>query len=108
MTEQQTNLLTFYKGWDVYQDHLIEAIALLTADQLALRAVPHLCPIGENTAHIVGTRIGWFHKPDILHQILGPGGPLGSTGAKIAVAGLAALAAKNILGGGGRGGGNVF
>jgi hypothetical protein len=47
-------------------------------------------------------------QPDILHQILGPGGPLGSTGAKIAVAGLAALAAKNILGGGGRGGGNVF
>jgi len=46
-------------------------------------------------------------QPDILHQVLGPGGPLGSTGAKMAVAGLAALAAKNILGGGGRGG-NIF
>ena len=46
-------------------------------------------------------------QPDILHQVLGPGGPLGSTGAKLAVAGLAALAAKNILGGGGRGG-NIF
>jgi hypothetical protein len=40
-------------------------------------------------------------NPDILHQILGPGGPLGSTTAKVAVAGLAALAAKQILGGGG-------
>src|SRR5579884_3017493 len=36
-------------------------------------------------------------QPDILHQILGPGGPLGSTGAKLAVAGLAALAAKHFL-----------
>ena len=43
-------------------------------------------------------------QPDILHQILGPGGPLGSTGAKLAVAGVAALAAKQILGGGGMGG----
>ena len=37
-------------------------------------------------------------NPDILHQLLGPGGPLGSTGAKLAVAGLAALAAKQFLG----------
>ena len=43
-------------------------------------------------------------NPDILHQILGPGGPLGSTGAKMAVAGIAALAAKQMLGGGGMGG----
>ena len=42
-------------------------------------------------------------SPDILHQIMGPGGPLGSTGAKLAVAGIAALAAKQILGGGGTG-----
>jgi len=42
--------------------------------------------------------------PDILHQIMGPGGPLGSTGAKLAVAGIAAVAAKQILGGGGLGG----
>ncbi len=39
-------------------------------------------------------------NPDILHQIMGPGGPLGSTGAKLAVAGIAALAAKQLLGGG--------
>jgi hypothetical protein len=39
-------------------------------------------------------------NPDILHQIMGPGGPLGSTGAKVAVAGIAAFAAKQILGSG--------
>ncbi len=42
-------------------------------------------------------------NPDILHQVLGPGGPLGSTTAKLAVAGLAALAAKQVLGGDGIG-----
>jgi len=42
-------------------------------------------------------------SPDLLQQIMGPGGPLGSTGAKVAVAGIAALAAKQILGGGGGG-----
>lgn len=39
--------------------------------------------------------------PDLLHQIMGPGGPLGSTGAKLAVAGIAAFAAKQMLSGGG-------
>ncbi|GCE12089.1 hypothetical protein [Tengunoibacter tsumagoiensis] len=44
-------------------------------------------------------------QPDILHQIFSPGGALGSPIAKMAVAGIAALAAKQILGGGGFGGG---
>ncbi len=26
-----------------------------------LRAAPHLRSIGENAAHIIGTRVGWFH-----------------------------------------------
>jgi hypothetical protein len=43
-------------------------------------------------------------NPAILHQMMGPGGPLGSTGAKVAVAGIAVLAAKQILGNGGFGG----
>jgi hypothetical protein len=38
--------------------------------------------------------------PDVLHQVFGPGGALSSPIAKVAVAGLAALAAKQILGGG--------
>ena len=46
-------------------------------------------------------------RPDLLHQIMGPGGPLGGTGAKMAIAGIAALAAKQILGGGRLGGMNL-
>jgi len=37
-------------------------------------------------------------QPDMLHQILGPGGALGNPMAKAAVAGIAALAAKQFLG----------
>jgi len=61
LAEQHTNLSPFYKGWDVYQDLLVKAIAPLSPEQLALRAGPHLRSIGENTAHIIGTRVGWFH-----------------------------------------------
>jgi uncharacterized damage-inducible protein DinB len=68
MAEQQTSLLTFYKGWDGYQAVLVKAISPLSTDQLALRAAPHLRSIGENAAHIIGTRTGWFHA------LMGQGG----------------------------------
>lgn len=62
MAEQETNLLPFYKGWDVYQDLLIKALAPLSDEQLSLRAAPHLRSIGQNAMHIVATRAGWFHE----------------------------------------------
>lgn len=60
MVEQQTNLLSFYKGWDVYQALLINAIAPLSSDQLALRVAPHLRSVGENVAHIISGRVSNF------------------------------------------------
>ncbi len=61
MAMQHTHLFPFYKGWDAYQDLLIKALAPLSSAQLGLRAAPHLRSIGENTAHIIGARVGWFH-----------------------------------------------
>ena len=61
MTEQQISLLPFYKGWDTYQELLIKAIEPLSLDQLSLLPAPQLRSIGENAAHIVGTRVGWLH-----------------------------------------------
>lgn len=61
MTDNHLPLTTFYKGWDVYQQHLVTAIAPLSAEQLALRAAPHLRSIGENAAHIIGARAGWSY-----------------------------------------------
>jgi len=61
VAEQQISLLPLYKGWDTYQELLIKAIEPLSLDQLSLRAAPQLRSIGENAAHIVGTRVGWLH-----------------------------------------------
>lgn len=60
MLEDNVTLTTFYTSWQAYQDRLKAAIAPLTADQLALRAAPHLRSVGENATHIVGVRAGWF------------------------------------------------
>ncbi len=60
MAEDNFTLTTFYASWKEYQDHIKNALAPLTAEQLTLRAAPHLRSIGENAKHIIGCRIGWF------------------------------------------------
>lgn len=60
MAEVNFTLSTFYNSWNEYQQRIATAVAPLTAEQLALRAAPGLRSIGENTAHIVGCRAGWF------------------------------------------------
>jgi uncharacterized damage-inducible protein DinB len=71
MTDYQLSLTPFYKGWDVYQQLLVQAITPLTPDQLALRSAPHMWSIGQLVTHMVATRVGWFHmwmsegSPDI-------------------------------------------
>ncbi len=60
MAEDNFTLTTFYTSWKEYQDRIKGAIAPLTAEQLELRAAPHLRSIGENVLHIIGCRAGWF------------------------------------------------
>jgi uncharacterized damage-inducible protein DinB len=60
MAEESFTLTTFYSSWKAYQEHIKASLAPLTAAQLALRAAPGLRSIGENAAHIVGCRAGWF------------------------------------------------
>lgn len=60
MAEDNFTLTTFYTSWKAYQDHLKDALAPLTAEQLALRAAPGLRSIGENALHIIGCRTFWF------------------------------------------------
>lgn len=60
MAEENATLATFYDSWRVYQEHLAEAIAPLTAEELALRAAPELRTVGEIALHIIVGRIGWF------------------------------------------------
>ncbi len=55
------------KGWEAYQQLLIEAMRPLNADQLALRVGHNLRPAGAIAAHIVGARVRW------LREVLGEG-----------------------------------
>jgi len=68
MPQESTTLTTFYKGWQAYQDKLIQAIAPLTPDRLALQVAPHLRSLGVIAAHIISARAYWFH------DMIGEGG----------------------------------
>src|SRR6266566_10020334 len=69
MTQNTLASWNFYKGWEVYQEHLVRAIEPLTAEQLELKISPHLRSIGQLARHIVRTRAGW------LYTMMGEGGP---------------------------------
>lgn len=60
MTEQSLPLTTFYKGWDGFQRDLLNAVAPLTPEQLALPVAPTHWPIGMVVQHILNDRIWWF------------------------------------------------
>jgi uncharacterized damage-inducible protein DinB len=61
MPAEPAALNAFYHGWATYQAALVQVLAPLTADQLALRAAPSLRPVGALAAHISAVRVGWFH-----------------------------------------------
>ena len=60
MAENNFTLTTFYTSWKAYQDHIKGALVPLTAEQLQLRAAPHLRSIGENVLHVIACRAYWF------------------------------------------------
>lgn len=60
MTEQAFPLITFYKGWETYQQSLVETIVPLSTAQLAFPAASHHWTIGMVAQHIVANRVWWF------------------------------------------------
>lgn len=54
--------MSVYDGWDSHQLALTRAIAPLTSEQLAWRAVPHLPPVGAIISHLALARLYWFHQ----------------------------------------------
>ncbi len=61
MTNSPFVLAPFYKGWDVYQRHLVTALAPLSPDQLALHATQDLRSLGMIATHIVAVRARWLY-----------------------------------------------
>lgn len=62
------SLASVYAGWEDDRRLLTASIALLSGEQLALRAAPHLRTIGHLAAHIIAARAR------MIHWILGAGG----------------------------------
>src|SRR5215472_5511201 len=61
MAEANGSLTHVYKGWDRYQDLLVQTVGPLSDEQLAWRAAANLRSAGELVAHIVGARAGWLY-----------------------------------------------
>lgn len=61
MSQNPANVSPYYKGWDVYQELLIKAIAPLTDEQMNLRAAPHQRSIYEILTHIIAVRVRWYN-----------------------------------------------
>jgi uncharacterized damage-inducible protein DinB len=61
MKEQSPTLITYYKGWENYQQALVKTIISLSSEQLALPIAAHQRSIGELLAHMIGARFNWFY-----------------------------------------------
>ncbi|WP_069801291.1 DinB family protein [Thermogemmatispora onikobensis] len=64
-------LTEIYRGWDRYQQLLVEVLTPLSEAQLELRIAPHLRNIRQLAAHIAAARARWFGgvmeiKPELL------------------------------------------
>jgi uncharacterized damage-inducible protein DinB len=68
MVEEQRSLTAFYAGWDTYQGYLVEALAPRTPEELRQQVGPSLRPAWQIAAHIIATRVWWFHS------VMGEGG----------------------------------
>lgn len=64
----QPSLAAFYKGWDNYQQLIVNAVNPLTPEQLAWSA-PRERSVYMIIAHIIGARARWFHR---MMKIGGP------------------------------------
>ncbi len=60
MPDQTPPLITFYSGWGSFQQMLVDMIAELSNEQLALPTDLHHWPIGLVVQHLVANRVWWF------------------------------------------------
>ena len=63
MDVSKASLDAIYAGWLNYQSLLIDALARLKSDQLALQAAPNLRSIEAIATHMIGARGRWFAPP---------------------------------------------
>src|SRR5262245_33401031 len=62
MTDGKSPLTPFYKGWETYNDYLIEAIGNLSDEQLLLANSPSQWAVWSLAVHIASTRPHWLTR----------------------------------------------
>jgi|SRR5579859_2713638 len=60
MTEPTYSLMMFYQGWENIQRNLVEMIAPLSSEELALSTASHHWSLGRLVTHMVADRAWWF------------------------------------------------
>ncbi|GCE15517.1 DinB family protein [Tengunoibacter tsumagoiensis] len=60
MIEQAPSLFTFYQGWKTYQRMLVEMLAPLSPEHLALPIASDQRTIGMVVQHLIANRVWWF------------------------------------------------
>jgi uncharacterized damage-inducible protein DinB len=60
MTDGNSPLTPFYKGWETYNDYLVEAVGNLTDEQLLLTNSSSQWPVWSLAVHILSTRPHWL------------------------------------------------
>src|SRR5262245_32072523 len=61
-----TPLASFYAGWSVQNQRVLDSVAPLPPEHLLLRSAPHMWHVSVLAAHIIGARVFWFH--DIMRE----------------------------------------
>ena len=61
MSETDGRWPVFYENWENYQKLIVQAVVPLSSNQLKLRVAPHLRTLSDLVAHIITTRVNWFH-----------------------------------------------
>jgi uncharacterized damage-inducible protein DinB len=59
-TRMPATVASFYKGWHLFNDDLVKALAPLSREQLALPVGSPTWPIWASASHLAGARVFWL------------------------------------------------
>jgi uncharacterized damage-inducible protein DinB len=62
VADSKATLAPFYKGWDTYNDYLVDITGKLSQEQLLLSTSANQRPAWALAVHIAGTRVHWLTR----------------------------------------------
>jgi uncharacterized damage-inducible protein DinB len=60
MGDLDAPIAPFYEGWQLYNERIVEVVAEMSEEQLAIRAAPDRYPVWAVVAHTAGARVYWL------------------------------------------------